>query len=777
MSTQGESHPFVHSWQSWFFIAVAVLVVACTLGSISPPAPKGLETDPHEFSAARAIEWLRPLTESHRPLGTPGHEAAKQRLIEEFRRMGVDFDIQNAVTSNQFAGWHKGASLSNVVGRIRGRDSTGAIALVAHYDSVANSRGASDDGSGVAAIIETARALQLGEKLRNDVILLFTDAEEIGTIGASAFAFDHPWAEDVKMLFNFEARGSRGPSAMFETSVNNGWIIEGFAESAPRPIGNSFISSMAKILPNDTDFTVFRKAGMVGLNFAYADGLHHYHSHADDLERLDAGSLQHHGDYALALTKHFGNLDLKRPHEPSVVYFDLFGRSLVHYGFVWNWIVLFVLLVGLSFLVSFRLPFVRVGGLLAGAALFPASILVGILMSSLTTAFLLMLKPTVLVVAWSPYFFVSILLMVVGVLGWLFARLRRWISDEAIFFGSLLWWALFAALTTWALPGMAYLFQLPVLFAVAGFALLRWGWNDGGKKAFVFAIAAWAGLLFLGAHTTSTTRMLDGGLTPAIPILFFLMFWLLGRGAFAVISPRWGLRLSKSALLAGVAMIPVGLWLADFSEHEPKPTSVFYALDHAEGKAYWISQSSRSDEWVEQYVPKDAKELVLPSLFVHGRAVRATEAPLLDWRAPEIKLVTDQSDEAFRSIELEIRSPRNAACFTIWEESETLVTQVLVNGREPHVFSRFSADFDKKMFRFLSGDQSRTDWRMVFCGLKDEALRLHLTAAPNSKFVLRIVETTYGLPEELVQGKKPRAPWMIPAQQSDLAISGAVYEF
>lgn len=777
MAKQGDPRSRWPRLQGLLFLVVMIVIAGITITSISPPAPRGSETPLTEFSSTRALEWLRPLTLEHRPLGSPGHELAKQALLAEFRRLGVDFDVQNATVVNSFAGWHKGARLANVVGRIRGRDSTGSVAFVAHYDSVTNSRGASDNGAAVAALLEAARALLSKGRPRNDIVLLFTDAEEIGTLGASAFAFEHPWAADVKMLFNFEARGSHGPSAMFETSVNNGWIVEEFARAVPRPIGNSFIAAMAKLLPNDTDFTVFRKAGLVGLNFAYADGLHHYHSHVDDLANLDPGSLQHHGEHALGLMSRFGDLDLRREHEPSVIYFDVFARGLVSYGCVWNWVLLFVLLVGVGVVMMARFKELGARALGMGFVLVPIVLVATVLIASGISALLSAIEARLLLIAWSKFFFVALLLVAGGALTIALEKLHRWIPLEAVTLAALSWWALLAGVTTWMLPGMAYLFQWPLLFALVAFVLSTRG-ALGPRPGWVFAalLVLGPGFVFFWSHTTATTLMLDGGVTPAIPLIFFVLFGLLARGVFPVFSEGRRRALARAALVLGLALLPTGAWLAEFSVREPMPNTVIYAVDHGEGRARWLSDGA-PDEWTAQFLGSAWERLVLPNLGVSRREVVAAEAPRLPWEPAEIKLLVDRGDETSRTVELEIHSPRQAPCFTIWEDSDNQVTGMAVNGREPFGFARFSPEFDKKMFKFLSGDRSTADWRLVFCGLGSERLRLELSLAKKAPIILRLVETTYGLPSELTTNIAPRPAWMIPSQRSDVSLSGAVYGF
>ena len=122
--------------------------------------------------------------------------------------------------------------------------------LCAHYDSVPEGPGASDDAAGVAVVLETLRALKAGPPLDRDVIALFTDGEESGCLGARVFVDEHPWAGDVGIVLNFDARGNSGPSIMFETSDGNGWLIRKYAQAAQQPLATSVSMDVYKIMPN-----------------------------------------------------------------------------------------------------------------------------------------------------------------------------------------------------------------------------------------------------------------------------------------------------------------------------------------------------------------------------------------------------------------------------------------------------------------------------------------------------------------------------------------------
>jgi Zn-dependent M28 family amino/carboxypeptidase len=198
-----------------------------------------------------------------------------------------------------------------VVATLPGYDSTGQVLLAAHYDTTFGSPGASDDKASVAALLETARALASGEPLRNDIVMIFTDGEEAGLLGASSFVAEHTRGAKGGVVLNWEATGNAGPSVLFETSSGNAELIKEFAASAPFPIGDSAVAALYQAGMQNTDFTAFRDAGFVGLNFAVIDGVAWYHNSVDTVAQLDTAGLQHMGSNMLGLTRGLGNAILR----------------------------------------------------------------------------------------------------------------------------------------------------------------------------------------------------------------------------------------------------------------------------------------------------------------------------------------------------------------------------------------------------------------------------------------------------------------------------------
>jgi Zn-dependent M28 family amino/carboxypeptidase len=177
---------------------------------------------------------------------------------------------------------------------------------MAHYDTVQDAPGASDDGAGVATMLETLRALKAGPPLKNDVSFLFTESEERGLLGARAFVDSHRWARDVGVVLNLETRGNTGPALVPDTSDEAGWAIREFAKAAPYPMTTSDSVAFYERSDADSNLRVFFNAGLTGLHVAYTGGLTNYHTPLDTVEAVDERSLQHMGSYALPLARHFG---------------------------------------------------------------------------------------------------------------------------------------------------------------------------------------------------------------------------------------------------------------------------------------------------------------------------------------------------------------------------------------------------------------------------------------------------------------------------------------
>ena len=203
------------------------------------------------------------------------------------------------------------------MGVLPGKDRNApAMALMAHYDSVPASTGASDDAAGVATVLEVVRAFKAKGVPDRDVLVVLTDGEEAGLLGADAFFRQDPQAKRIGFIFNLDVRGSAGRVQMFQTADDNGGTIRLMAATAPRPVASSLTGFIYQYMPNDTDFTVSKRAGVPGLNYAFIGRQFDYHSPSSVPATQDRGSLQDMGDQVLATAQALAfspNLPAKSP--------------------------------------------------------------------------------------------------------------------------------------------------------------------------------------------------------------------------------------------------------------------------------------------------------------------------------------------------------------------------------------------------------------------------------------------------------------------------------
>jgi hypothetical protein len=416
------------------------------------------------FTSGRALAHLAVIARKPHPVGSLEHQQVRDYILRELSELGLSPQLQTI------------PGVDNILARKQGTGGGKAVLLAAHYDTVPDAPGASDDGSGVVVLLETLRALRTAAPLRNDLICLFSDGEEVGLQGAKAFAYAQPWAKDVVLVLNFEARGNRGPAVMFETSEENGWLIAQLASAEPRVVANSLSGELYAHLPNKTDLTIFKQAGLPGLNFAYFDGLNHYHSPLDTLEALDERSLQQQGLYALALTRHFGNADLAAVRQPNVVYFSLLGLVLVHYSEKW---VVPLAILGVLFFVGVALLGRKRGRLtFAGIGQGFAATFLNIVVTLFAVALVWWLSGPLLgrrIVRGGVDYNSTLDMLILSVSALLasllcYVWLARKVSGWHLLAGGLLWWLLLTGLSSIVLPGGSFLVFWPLLFGLVALA-------------------------------------------------------------------------------------------------------------------------------------------------------------------------------------------------------------------------------------------------------------------------------------------------------------------
>ena len=100
-------------------------------------------------------------------------------------------------------------TLHNVLAESKGGDPNNVVMAGAHLDSVAAGPGINDNGSGSAAILETAEQLSK-VKPRNKLRFAWWGAEEAGLVGSTAYVngLSQPEKDKIALYLNFDMVGS-----------------------------------------------------------------------------------------------------------------------------------------------------------------------------------------------------------------------------------------------------------------------------------------------------------------------------------------------------------------------------------------------------------------------------------------------------------------------------------------------------------------------------------------------------------------------------------------
>jgi len=324
--------------------AVILAIVATT-----PPGPAAADAPATAFSAARAMGDVRVIGRAPHPTGSAEDAQVRDYLISRLKSMGMEVATATGTMSppakKRLDGWRGAVEpappLTNIIAILPGRDrAQPAVLLMAHHDSVWGSPAAADDGAGVASVLETIRAIRAGGQPRRDVMVLFTDGEELGLEGAKSFFANDPRRGHVGVIVNLETRGGGGRATMFETGSDNGAMMDLFGKAVRRPVSTSLSVFIYKKLPNSTDLTVAKQSGYPGFNFAFIGRSGLYHSPLATPDALDQGALQDMGRQTLDLTRALADAPALPGRAADRTFFDAYGLVFVSYPAALGWVFL-----------------------------------------------------------------------------------------------------------------------------------------------------------------------------------------------------------------------------------------------------------------------------------------------------------------------------------------------------------------------------------------------------------------------------------------------------
>ena len=736
------------------FVAAFVLLAFLTWLALGPTQPSLPAAAPSNapathFSAARAMEDLAVLARAPRPIASQANAAARAYLLARLRAIGLDPQVQRALVQKNYVDYNANYETTmgivhNVLVRLPGsapdRLRRPSLLLVAHLDSDPASPGASGAGP-VAALVETLRALRADAALENDVLVLFADGEQVGSLGMQAFAEQHPWAREVGLALRFDGGGSGGPLQLYNTLGANTAAIDGWLRAAPDIAGSSLMHEVHQLAPRPLRIGALGLLGVPVLQFAHTGRPFGGDGALDTPQRYEGATLQQMGETMLRLTRAYGKVRIDPQPATGQVYFPLPGVGTVHYSgaLVWPLSRLTCLLLVGAVCVAVQRSGVRYPALLQAFFIAPSlAVALGV------GTWQLWMQVPQLHRAWNPaapehalVYLAAVCALCAAVFVAAQRQLARLTGTAAAMLAGLACLVLVLLLASWLAPGASYVVLWPLLAALASFAGLH------SRR-----VAAWP--------PAARLAVLVGGVLPAFVLVLPAL-----RESYLVLSPqRMNVPVAMLALVLGVSTLLLsgarrylartllffglgGLALAGSADDivEPAPlraNALVYYKDMPSWDAYWLHPAGELDPWEKQLF-SNLKE---PHVFVN----------VFGWESPRQWYAWAPRDGLqFPCVRIlrNGKAPQRYADFTLVSQNRAPQVRLTVSGARP---TRVSVNG-----RTLLDKEAKT-LTMVLYGMEDSLLHFRIAVLSDPIFVVRIEEVVPGLPERLLPPRPAGQP-------------------
>jgi hypothetical protein len=744
-----------------YSIVIFLLIAVVLLANYWFSMPRNYATNQlplSEFSEIRAIENIKSIASKPHYVGSANHEEVAQYLANELSGLGLEVSFQEDMIL--FDDENILLKPKNIIAKIKGSTKGKALLLLSHYDSAphSNSYGASDAGSGVATIIEAIRAFQYKKIVpKNDIIVMFSDAEEVGLNGAALFVKKHALAQDIGLVLNFEARGTKGPSYMFmETNHGNAGMVQAFANADTKYANaNSLMYSIYKLLPNDTDLTVFRVQGDIqGFNFAFIDEHYNYHTEQDNIANIDANTIAHQGSYLMPLLTYFADTNLtKTLSSNDEVYFTI-PFQFFHYPssyiftLVWFALILFVVLLA----IGFGRKVIDIKSILSGVSIYIGNLALVVLITFLGWKFILYLYPQYndllngftynghLYIA----FFMS-LTIAVCFFFYQFADVKR--IGFSGYIAPLMLWLILNFAMAYQLEGGSFLI-IPLYGGLILFGIYVLTGQSFTLLNFIFSIPA---LLLIGPFILTLPIGLGLKMLFVSALLCVQLFGLL-LPLFMPIKAKaiWGF----TFLLISVVFFVSASRHSDYNVGEAKSNSLVYWFDADTNKPQWRTYDKNLDAWTKRYLGKNPIALGIDatnnlSSKYNSCFTFAAKAPKIDLAKPTIVFEKDSIAGNLRYFKIKITANRAVNRYDILTNHPIDLYDFRANGQA-----------------VITGNQSRithVDHHVMRYYVTDhQPLVLDFYINIGSVFSLKLLESSFDLLKHPLLTIKPRDNWMMP---------------
>ena len=709
-----------------------------------PPVPRAATAG--AFDTPRAIARLARILGDQRPhpVDSLANDAVRERLLGELRAIGLAPQVRETMDctitpASRFVGCAKVRNVVASIGPPHGR----RLLLNAHYDSTPTGPGASDDGLGVATLLEVAAQLHAAPPPR-PVTVLFNEGEEFGLNGARAFVAADPLANEVDSLINIDTRGVTGPALMFETNSPNRPALTAYAAAARRPYANSVSTDFAALIPNTTDVTVFKERGWKTLSYSIIGNETRYHSPGDTIAALDRSSLYHVGSEILGAARVLA----ERPSTGGggrLVFTDIAGRALVSLPLLVAAGLLVIVIVALTIVADRRkalgspvcsLTMVAIGTVLATLLLVDVLGLVrpGDYWRAHPLIAYLAVYASVLTIE------AGLLLRFAGKFERARLRVACWLTIAAL-----------GAMTSLALPGATVFFLASPLIAVAGMFADR---RSQALATTLFWVAALVQLLVF-AELLALIEMLlvDGPLWAVAPLAA-----LAALPVLVEVLPANGSRRQLGALGAAMLILwAAALTMPRTSENRPGTLTFSYVRDGASDTTVWAAANNQAP------LPDPVRRLGRwrdVEMAYNGRHRWIIDAPLVDIPRPALQLVSSRAVGRDRLVRLKLDRGGNDTISLKFDKGVPVLAMGLAGSPRP-----------------IPRDAKPGPSYLSCSGRACDGLTVDIRLAGQALVKARLIGVRFAIPAEarrLVEGR-PRLTQVQYAPDNSVRVRGVIF--
>ncbi|KAF9047881.1 hypothetical protein BJ165DRAFT_1344476 [Panaeolus papilionaceus] len=284
------------------FITYLAIFVALSVTDTLEDVPKKNKWG--GLDVKEAGEDLRVITSHPHPYNSHANDAVRSYLLSRLKTIAANYSHVHIIDDmKSSAVWvNNGAGVyfegTNVLVKVDGlgagadgnennnadvmHEEKDAILFSAHYDSVSTAPGATDDGMGVATLLQLVKYFAQHRGKRS-AIFNVNNGEEDWLNGAHAF-MEHPWSNLTDTFLNLEGAAAGGRPILFRATSTT--PVRAFkSDLIPHPHANvlSADAFARGAIKSGTDYSVYVDAGMQGLDLAFYKGRSRYHTKYDSV--------------------------------------------------------------------------------------------------------------------------------------------------------------------------------------------------------------------------------------------------------------------------------------------------------------------------------------------------------------------------------------------------------------------------------------------------------------------------------------------------------------